>query len=318
MPRISIILPTHNRAELLAEAIQSVLCQTFTDWELIVVDDASSPPAVVPSDPRIHLMRTEASQGGAASKSRGIEAARGEFVAYLDDDDLYHPDYLLESVALLSLDESIGVVFMGVDWFGTNSHWGQHNYDIAMARFQENDKFKPENGITIFDDDLLPSLLRSVPMAFQRPVVRRNVLAAIGSYRPDCLLWDCDWAIRAAMQTRSALIHRPLYRQRSDGQGYSSRQNRILEHLLSGIEIMDHTRELAEHLGASRAHIAMIRSAQSRSWFDLSWHYYNNREPCRAVAALMRSARHERSTSHLKLLARIIFTRWSKGTPLKH
>ncbi|MDP3687195.1 MAG: glycosyltransferase, partial [Sulfurimicrobium sp.] len=57
MPRISVIIPTHNRPVLLAEALTSLLAQTFTDWEAVIVDDASSPPATVDDkDARIHVL----------------------------------------------------------------------------------------------------------------------------------------------------------------------------------------------------------------------------------------------------------------------
>lgn len=88
-PYFSIIIPTYNRPELLAHAIESVQRQTFTDWQLIVVDDAGSIPAHVPEDDRILLLRNETNSGASASFNRGLDVAVGRFVAFLADDDCF-------------------------------------------------------------------------------------------------------------------------------------------------------------------------------------------------------------------------------------
>jgi hypothetical protein len=93
-PEFSVIVPTHDRPTLLAEAVASVQSQTTGDFECIVVDDASPDPVTVPDDPRIRLLRRETNGGCAAARNTGLWAARGRFVAFLDDDDLYTPDRL--------------------------------------------------------------------------------------------------------------------------------------------------------------------------------------------------------------------------------
>jgi GT2 family glycosyltransferase len=93
-PEFSVIVPTHDRPTLLAEAVASVQRQTVGDFECIVVDDASPDPMTVPDDPRIRLLRRDTNGGCAAARNTGLSAARGRFVAFLDDDDLYTPDRL--------------------------------------------------------------------------------------------------------------------------------------------------------------------------------------------------------------------------------
>ena len=88
-PDVSVILPTRDRARLLVDAIASVQSQTLTSWELIVVDDGSVSPAVVPADPRIHLVRLAESGGPARARNAGIAHATADVVAFLDDDDQY-------------------------------------------------------------------------------------------------------------------------------------------------------------------------------------------------------------------------------------
>ena len=89
---LSIIIPTYNRPQLLSEAVNSALAQTIDDFEVIVVDDCSSRPINLPEHPRLRTIRLEQNQGGAAARNIGVEAARGKWITFLDDDDLLLPD----------------------------------------------------------------------------------------------------------------------------------------------------------------------------------------------------------------------------------
>lgn len=109
MPRVSIVIPTCNRPDLLPRAIRSVLAQTFQDFEIIIVDDGARVRAqsVVGgfSDARLVYVAHEPPRGsGAIARNTGIQKAKGEFVAFLDDDDEWDPRKLEEQV--LGLDES--------------------------------------------------------------------------------------------------------------------------------------------------------------------------------------------------------------------
>jgi glycosyltransferase involved in cell wall biosynthesis len=93
-PEFSVIIPSYNRATFLDEAVASVRAQTFGDLECIVVDDGSPHPLEVVEDPRVRLLRRDTNGGCAAARNAGLRAARGRFVMFLDDDDLYTPDRL--------------------------------------------------------------------------------------------------------------------------------------------------------------------------------------------------------------------------------
>jgi glycosyltransferase involved in cell wall biosynthesis len=96
-PSVSVYLPTHNRADLLAECISSVLAQTWSDYELIVVDDGSTdhtPEVLAESaalDPRVRVIRLATSQGAPHARNVAIEAMCGEYATGIDDDDLMLP-----------------------------------------------------------------------------------------------------------------------------------------------------------------------------------------------------------------------------------
>lgn len=99
MPEFSVIIPTFGRQSFLAESVGSALQQTLSDWECIVVDDASPEQPILPDDPRIRLLRHTTTSGPAAARNTGIAAARGRYLAFLDDDDIWLPHRLAHAAA---------------------------------------------------------------------------------------------------------------------------------------------------------------------------------------------------------------------------
>jgi len=133
---VSIIMPCHNGEKYLAESINSVLAQTFTDWELLIIDDNSSDSSVeiiksfCAIDTRIRLFHTEYSSGSPATpRNVGIQNASGRYIAFLDCDDLWLPQKLEHQVPLFEGD-SIAVVFSYYEKINTQ---GLRNNRIVIA-----------------------------------------------------------------------------------------------------------------------------------------------------------------------------------------
>ena len=93
-PEFSIVIPTFDRPDLLAETVRSVQAQTIEDWECIVVDDCGTLPVGPFDDPRVRVVRREVNGGAAASVNTGVHHAAGRFLTMLADDDLWTPDRL--------------------------------------------------------------------------------------------------------------------------------------------------------------------------------------------------------------------------------
>ena len=87
LPLISVIIPVLNNHKKCNQAVRSVLSQTYPNFELIVIDDCSSPPISLPDDSRIKLFRNRVNEGAAHSRNRGVANAKGEYIAFLDSDD---------------------------------------------------------------------------------------------------------------------------------------------------------------------------------------------------------------------------------------
>jgi glycosyltransferase involved in cell wall biosynthesis len=117
-PKVTVIIPTFNRATIVGRAIRSVLAQTCQDWELIVIDDCSTDgteQAVTSfSDPRIKYIRQDRNRGAGAARNTGIRGARGEYVAFLDDDDEWLPEKLQKELEVFRhSDPEVGLVYSG-------------------------------------------------------------------------------------------------------------------------------------------------------------------------------------------------------------
>jgi glycosyltransferase involved in cell wall biosynthesis len=120
-PFFSIILPTFNRAHLLKRALDSVLSQSFTDWELLIVDDGSSDNTrevvqIYLLDPRISYS-FEVNSGPAMARNRGIASARGEYITFIDSDDEYLPEHLQTRYDLLK-ESDIELLHGGLEIIG--------------------------------------------------------------------------------------------------------------------------------------------------------------------------------------------------------
>lgn len=202
IPLVSVVMPTRNRAALLERAVKSVLDQTFRDWELIIIDDASTDAtaAVVSEycsrDARVRMHTLTTSRGGAAARNAGIAAARGAWIAFLDDDDEWYPRKLAEQIHIR--DDSpagAGFIYCLVEYANASGH------RLALQ----------SSGVS--DGEARRALLRQNFICTPSVLIRRDVLEATGGF-DDRLprLQDWDLWIRVAAVTRFACVPLPLVR----------------------------------------------------------------------------------------------------------
>jgi len=116
MSRVSVIIPCYNHAHYLPDAVNSVLAQTFTDWEALIVDDGSTDNtcevAAQFTDPRIRYIYQE-NRGLSAARNTGIRAAKGEFIALLDADDVWEPTFLEVMITALQAEPTASAAYCG-------------------------------------------------------------------------------------------------------------------------------------------------------------------------------------------------------------
>lgn len=139
---VSIIMAAYNAEKTIETAIQSVISQTYTHWELIVINDCSKDRTIdivnqyAEKDSRIHLLNNEKNQGVSLTRKRGLEESNGAWIAVLDSDDLWVSDKL-EKQLLLAQKENAKLIFTGSDFIDQNGNpidWTLHVPDILSYR----------------------------------------------------------------------------------------------------------------------------------------------------------------------------------------
>lgn len=142
LPQVSVIIPVYNGAKHLGEAIQSVLDQSYTDFELIIVDDASQDDTLDVvrhfDDPRLKCIVHEQNRGVDQARKTGLRVSAGEIIAFLDQDDLFHPEKLAAHVELFKANPEIGFTY--------NAYFNL-NHSSATIR----DIWRPPQFITLAD-----------------------------------------------------------------------------------------------------------------------------------------------------------------------
>lgn len=124
-PTVSVVIPTYNREHLLSRSLDSVLAQTFTDFEVLVVDDGSTDGTAVlmaeyeARDGRIRYLSQPRNAGVSAARNRGLREARGDFIAFLDSDDEWFPTKLERQITRFkALPGKVGLLYGGVENLG--------------------------------------------------------------------------------------------------------------------------------------------------------------------------------------------------------
>ncbi|MFN3307300.1 MAG: glycosyltransferase family 2 protein, partial [Candidatus Kapaibacteriota bacterium] len=144
LPLVSVIIPCYNLAQYLPEAVESVVKQTFTDWECIIVNDGSTDNTsnvareiiAKYTDKRIYLLEKE-NGGPAEARNFGIRHSKGKFILPLDADDLIHPTFLEKTVNVLLKDPNIHIVYTDLQEFGERNNLViARNWNPAILRFQ--------------------------------------------------------------------------------------------------------------------------------------------------------------------------------------
>ena len=207
MSLVTVVIPVFNGEPFVAKAVESVRAQTMKEVEIIVVDDGSTDgtQAVLTELERTHGIRWyQQDHGGPArSRNRGIDAARGEFIALLDCDDVWLPDKLEAQLSIMRGDASVGLVHTDFDVVDEHGAVLEH----VLARQS------PEPIVQAFvgGHTALPSTL----------LIRKEVLQKVGALRPELYgSEDSDLTVRLYTVTKFACIDRVLVRKLQRGHGY--------------------------------------------------------------------------------------------------
>ena len=203
MPKVSVVIPAYNAMTYLAETLESVLRQTFTDFEVLIIDDGSSDQIVQWAsglvDPRVKLMKQE-NQGVAVARNTGITHAQGEYIAFLDADDLWESTKLEKQVRCLEDNPAVGLVHT---WMNLMDERGKSTGRVITST-AEGDAWK--------------QIVEVNTVMCSTVIARRCCFETVGVFPPrdSCPIDVEDWDmwIRIASRYSFAVIKEPLVRYR--------------------------------------------------------------------------------------------------------
>lgn len=210
-PLLSIIIPSYNHEKYIAEAIRSVLKQTYTNWELIIVDDGSKDNSVTIikgfENERIKLIQQENS-GAHNAINRGLEASQGEYLAILNSDDYFSPQRFAIMIHYMEEHHEIGFACSYIQVVDDNGKKlgvkeGWKNMEPWLLEHPELSFCGTED----FKTNLLISNFTSTTSNF---LFRRNIYEKIGGMKNLRFVHDWDFALRAAAITKCKIFEKPL------------------------------------------------------------------------------------------------------------
>ncbi|MBZ8182200.1 glycosyltransferase [Oscillatoria salina] len=205
MTLISVIIPAYNAQKTIKETIESVLKQTFPDFELIIINDGSQDSTLEIiqeiKDPRIRVFSYQNSRQ-AVSRNRGISRATGEYIAFLDADDLWTPDKLEKQLTALQTNPEAAVAYSWTNWI------------------DESSQFLRRGSYLSFNGYVYPQLLQiNFLENGSNPLIRREALETVGGFEPSLTpAEDLDLYLRLAARYSFVAVQSPqiLYRVSSD------------------------------------------------------------------------------------------------------
>jgi len=217
-PKISVVMPVFNSEKFLIEAIQSILSQTYQNFEFIIVDDASTDKSLSISeeyakkDNRIKVIKNKFNKGIAISRNIGIRNSKGKYIATQDSDDISNPERLIKQFMFLDKNPDVGVVGSHIRIFGDNGE--------SYRFYNQNDK------------DLRNKIFFYSPIAQPASMIRKKVFKDVGYYDekyPPCE--DLDLWFRIGNKYKFANIQEILinYRERNESATY--KKTKMMEKL---------------------------------------------------------------------------------------
>ncbi len=211
MPPVSVVIPAYNRAATIRAAIESVLRQTWTDFELLVVDDGSKDDTLAEAakvtDPRLRLIENPRNMGAAGARNTGIAEAKGTWIAFQDSDDEWLPEKLEKQMARL--------LAPGADYVG--AYCGLLTLGLIGDRTEDRLRLRyvPDSAIAEVDGDIVAPLLQANMISTQTLVVRRDLILELGRFDEETTpIEDWDFVIRLAQRGTIAFVDEPLVHQR--------------------------------------------------------------------------------------------------------
>jgi glycosyltransferase involved in cell wall biosynthesis len=284
-PLVSVIVPTYNGEAFLRETLDSVFAQTYQPFEVVVCDDGSSDQTLAilaEYAGRLRLVQQK-NQGVAAARNRASLEARGEFLAFLDHDDLWEPHMLATLVPMLVAHPSFGLVY--ADAWIIDSKSNLRGRRGSFLHYAHGDVLEP-----LLHGNFIP-----VETTLMRARLFRELCGCDVSLR---YMEDYELCLRAARATQVGFHPEPLARYRIHERNLSHEIEPMLVEWLRLIETME------RRVGAlTPAQSSLVERERRRLCVDLAWRALRHRELAAADEWMRRAGRHGPATRTLRVRA---------------
>ncbi len=223
MPKVSVVIPAYNAMLYLPNTLKSVLHQTFTNFEVLIIDDGSSDQIVnwasLQTDPRVKLI-SQANQGVSAARNTGIAHAQGEYVAFVDADDLWEPTKLEKQVRCLEENPVVGLVYT---WTVLIDELGKP-IGRVIASHAQGDVWQQ-----LIEDDMIST--------GSSTMVRRSCFDTVGMFDTSlAFAEDWDMWLRIAAHYSVAVVKEPLTLYRQHANNTTKNRPKMIQSLRTVIE----------------------------------------------------------------------------------
>lgn len=270
-PLVTVVVPTYQGEAFLRATLDSVLAQTFRDFELVVCDDGSTDGtlSILGSyGDRLRLVK-QRNRGVAAARNRAATSARGEFLAFLDHDDLWEPEMLATLVPLLRADPGVGLVYS--DALVIDKEGAVRGRRGRYLRYREGEVF----------DDLLRGNFIPVETTLMRTALFRELGGCDEGLR---YLEDYELCLRVARRARIGFHPDPLARYRVHDRNLSHDREPML---VEWIAVLERLRAPDQALSAAQTEVVL--SEEARLACDLAWRALRRRDVTAANAWIARA-----------------------------
>jgi glycosyltransferase involved in cell wall biosynthesis len=270
--QVSVIIPAYNHGRFLAEAAASVLAQTYGDLEVVVVDDGSTDdtPQVLAAfqDPRLHVIRTR-NHGKSAARNRGLDEARGRYIAFLDADDRWRPRKLERQLAVLEQEPDVGLVFCDFLRFDAEGALPGtlFSYVPQLARIPS--RLTADGLARVISADTFEALggLHELPSWLQTVVLRADAVRGLRFDGDLPLCQDLHYMLRVYLRVRAAYVDEVLVDvRRHAGNSYQTGAD-VLEPRIRALRCVARD-------GVPRGYEPVLRRRLGRAWVSLGYHHF--------------------------------------------
>jgi len=279
--KVSVIIPTHNCFDYIEESIRSVLSQTFTDLEVIVVNDGSTDATenllseIAKEDPRLRVLKNESAKGVSVARNQGIQVATGQYISFLDADDVNHPEKIEVQVDVFKKLPDVDIVFGNLPRFTSDIsnidsfHLKGSEFIISAADYLEQvaeDTYLCKHNFYSYMS------ISATSISTQTIMFKRNLLHKVDDIFPEDLTIgeDIDLWFRLVRMGKVAYINKTLayYRYRPG----SATSNPVAA--LRGF-VQVHTRNLNRGFeDFTKEDIIVYKKRIACNWQDLGYHYF--------------------------------------------